>query len=109
VEEWKKEGRSWAKEYARSAEYFYRQYWKIPRHDPRVECMTPEEFELEAYAVRYYHEYLDELAQEEDRRWREEARAKLAEISAKELEKLERDLAIRREREAAMNNARASN
>ena len=75
----------WAAEYAKSSEYAYRIFWRIPRHDPRLENMTPEEFEFEALTYEQFHrqmnnqpplaEYVGDWAEGAMRRLREIERA----------------------------------
>lgn len=72
----------WAGDYAKSAEYAYRKLWNIPRHDPRLEKMTPEEFEFELIVDMQLTRMMKGLPvlEETEGNWKESAQKKLQRI-----------------------------
>ncbi|MHB1418300.1 MAG: hypothetical protein ACYCX4_01745 [Bacillota bacterium] len=54
---WKRNKKKWALEAAQTYKYWYCQKYNLPRHDPRLEGMTEEEFEFE-YWTDYYYQIL---------------------------------------------------
>lgn len=72
----------WAAEYAKSEEYAYRKLWNIPRHDPRLENMTLEEFEFEVLTnIQYQLMKAGKLPlTEHPEEWKETAKKQIEKI-----------------------------
>ncbi len=90
MSEWKSRKEDWANDAAQSYEYWYRQRWNIPRHDPRLEGMTPEEFEFEFLTAEAYADMIDRAQKGKPRRgkpseaWLKRAKEIAAEQSARQ-------------------------
>lgn len=69
-------------------EYEYRKIWNIPRHDPRLENMTPEEFEFEVITdIQHWRRMKDQPPLTSDHEtWKEDAQKELQEIVKREQE-----------------------
>ncbi len=55
VAQWQRHREQWAEELGRSLLFWYRQEYKIPRHDPRLDDLTPEVLWIEYRAWEIFH------------------------------------------------------